>query len=186
MEYPAELADVASELITAWTCLDNIRLEALPSFAHSLESSVEGILFPSDYVEVEGYNNLERAALLETQAIEAATLEERTGVALESFRSFCEILLLQCEEQSIPLVQLEPHLELPLYEILVEAANQRRSPTHPDALRDYKAMQTNLRRACYQAKLLSSFYREPIYDVAQAIFHTIVPQELKSSFFKKI
>lgn len=181
MQYPAELADVASELITAWTCLDNIRLEALPSFAHSVESSAEGIAFPCDHEEVKAYKNEERAGLLEAQAAEATILEERTSVALESFRSFCEILLLQCQEQSIPLVQLEPHLELPLYELLVEVVNQRRSPTHPDALRDYKSMQTNLRRAAHQAKLLAAFYRAPLTDMALSLYHHLVPAELKST-----
>jgi hypothetical protein len=181
MEYPAELADAASELITAWTCLDNIRLEALPTFAHALESTAEGIVFPSDLAEVEAYSNPERALLLQTQAAEAGTLEERTAAALESFRSFCEILLLQCQEQTIPLAQLEPHLEFALYELLLEVANQRRTPTMPDPLRDYKSMQTNLRRASHQARLISSFYKSSIEDMTISIFQVLVPSELKSA-----
>lgn len=187
MEFPPEIADVASELMATWSCLDNIRLEALPSFGRKLESGARDIAFPASIREVGPYINEKRAGELVELAKEAETLAERTEAQLETFRSFCEILLMQCQEQSITLVQLEAHLEFPLYQLLVEVAKARRvevmGARAPDALRDYKSMQTNLKRASFQAQLLSLFYQTSIESISKDIWHVVVPPELKSTFF---
>ena len=57
MDYRFDIADVAAELLTAWTCLDNVRLEALPSFARTVESGSVGVEFPTDLKEIETYQN---------------------------------------------------------------------------------------------------------------------------------
>lgn len=176
-----DVADAAAELLTAWTMLENIRLEALPSFARKLDSSASGLSFPSDLAAINVYQNLERASVLSEHAAEAAMLEERTAAALDSFRSFCEILILQCQEQALPLAHLEPQLELPVYELLVEVANLRRNSTAPDPLREYRSMQNNLRRVAFQAKLASFFYSQPLSDLTISIFHFLVPQELRGT-----
>ena len=183
MEYPDDISDAASELLMAWTLLDNIRLDVIPSFARNLESLSRGVVFPSDIKEVETYTNAERAELLQSQATEAATLEERTCIATENLRSFAEILLMQCQERLMPLAQLESQFEYALYELLVEVANHRRTPTTPDPMRDYNAMQTNLRRASHQARLFACFYKSSIRDISISIFQYVVPQELKSAHF---
>ena len=187
MEFPPVIADVASELIATWSCLDNIRLDALPSFGRKLDSSARELALPVALREVETYLSEKRAGELRELAKEAAMLAERTGAQLETFRSLCEIMLMQCQEQSIALVQLEAHLEVQVYDIVVEVAKAKRAEAMGapaiDALRDYKSMQTNLQRASFQAQLLAFFYSTPITDISWAIWQNVVPPELKSTFF---
>lgn len=185
MEFPPAVADVASELIATWSCLDNIRLDALPNFGRQLESGARDLALPIVLREVETHLNEKRAGELRELAKEAAMLAERTGAQLETFRSFCEILLMQCQEQSIALVQLEAHLEVQVYDIVVEMAKAKRAEAMGsitiDPLRDYKSMQTNLQRASFQAQLLAIFYSAPIQPISKSIWHTLIPPELKST-----
>lgn len=186
MEFPPAVADVASELIAAWSCLDNIRLDALPNIGRRLDSGAHKLELPVNFREVEGHMDEKRAGELRELAKEAATLAERTSAQLETFRSFCEILLMQCQEQSIALVQLEAHLEVQVYDMVVDVAKARRAEAMGasviDPLRDYKSMQTNLQRASFQAQLLALFFSTPIQPMSRSIWHNLVPPELKSTF----